>query len=167
MRLGAQGGRPAVFRDPPQRVFEDFEAGATVKTRGRTIDASDLIAFAGLVGNYYPIHIDEELGRSGRFGSRVAHGSLVLSIAIGLFEQTGAFGDAVVAMLEMTDVRATAPVVPGDTIHAKVEVVVAAEQRGGAHGTLDLEYSVINQRGEGVLGFRQTVLVRRGPGVKA
>ncbi len=167
MSLVAPGGRPATFRDPPQRGFEDFEAGATVRTRGRTVDNSDLIAFAGLVGNYYPIHIDEELGRSGRFGSRLAHGSLVLSIAIGLFEQTGTFGDAVVAMLEMTGVRATAPVLPGDTIHAEVEAVVPPDQRGGAHGTLDLEYSVINQRGEGVLSFRQTVLVRRSPGANA
>jgi acyl dehydratase len=154
-------GPPRIHRDPGPRYFEDFERGMLVTTRGRTIEASDLSAFAGLVGNHYPIHIDEELGRSGRFGARLAHGSFVLSVAIGLFEQAGAFGDAVVAMLEMTDVQASAPVIPGDTIHAEVEVAVAPRQRAGRHGALDLSYQVLNQRGEAAMRFRQVVLVRK------
>lgn len=158
-----EGREGRTFRDPQQRFFDDFEAGTVVRTRRRTIDAADLSRFAGLVGNYYPLHIDEELGRQTRFGARLTHGSFVLSLAIGLFEQTGVFGDAVVAMLEMNRIRALAPVLPGDTIGVVVTIDVPPQEEGKAHGVLALDYAVINHRDEEAMRFEQRVLVRRRP----
>ena len=67
--------------------LEDFELNATRRTRGRTIGEADVSLFAGLVGDHNPLHVDEEFSRQSIFGSRVAHGPLVLSTAIGLMSQ--------------------------------------------------------------------------------
>ena len=56
------------------RAFEDFALGEIVVTDGRTIDVSDISAFAGLTGDFYPLHVDEEYARKTPFGGRIAHG---------------------------------------------------------------------------------------------
>ena len=68
--------------------LEDFEINATRRTRGRTIGESDVSLFAGLVGDYNPLHVDEEFSRQSIFGGRVAHGPLVLS-TLGFLKQMG------------------------------------------------------------------------------
>jgi 3-hydroxybutyryl-CoA dehydratase len=60
-----------VFRDPPERALEDFAVGDVILTRGRTVEASDLIAFAGLTGDHYPLHTAERPPRAGRCLRRV------------------------------------------------------------------------------------------------
>ena len=67
--------------------LEDFEINKTHRTRGRTMGEGDVALFAGLVGDYNPLHVDEEFSKASIFGSRVAHGPLVLSTAIGLMSQ--------------------------------------------------------------------------------
>jgi acyl dehydratase len=153
---------PREFRDPEAKYFEDFALGDVVETRGRTLEAADFHTFAGLVGNYYPLHIDQELGRETRFGTRVGHGSLTLSLAIGLVGMTGYLGDAVVAQLEIQEVRATAPVRPGDTLRVVGTVTECATvAEGSRHGRLAINYSTVNQDGEPVMTFEQKMLVRR------
>jgi 3-hydroxybutyryl-CoA dehydratase len=151
-----------VFEDPQPRWFEDFALGDLIETRGRTLEAADFHTFAGLVGNYYPLHIDAEFGRETRFGTRVGHGSLTLSLAIGLVGMSGYLGDAVVAQLEIEEVRATAPVRPGDTLRVVgtvTECAMLAED--SRHGRLAIHYSTVNQDGEEVMSFEQKMLVRR------
>lgn len=150
------------FRDPPERTFEDFEVGDVVLTRGRTVEASDLIAFAGLTGDYYPLHMDEEYGKATRFGSRIGHGPLTFSIAVGLVGMTNYYGDAIVALLEVNNVRALKPVAPGDTISVHAEVVACEPGENPKYGTLRVQYSVRNQRDEEVMSFLQSMLARRG-----
>jgi len=153
-----------LFRDPEAKFFEDFALGDVIETRGRTLEAADFHTFAGLVGNYYPLHIDEEFGRETRFGTRVGHGSLTLSLAIGLVGMSGYLGDAVVAQLEIQDVRATAPVRPGDTLHVVGTVTECEASAGSDHGWLAIHYSTVNQGGEEVMTFEQKILVRRRDG---
>ena len=64
--------------------FEDFAPGYTITTSGRTITEADIVAFAGLSGDFHPIHTDEIYARQTPFGKRVAHGALILSISLGL-----------------------------------------------------------------------------------
>jgi acyl dehydratase len=53
--------------------LEDFELNRTQRTRGRTIGEGDVSPFAGLVGDYNPLHVDEDYSRQeGLFGGRVA-----------------------------------------------------------------------------------------------
>jgi acyl dehydratase len=155
---------PREFRDPEAKYFEDFALGDVIETRGRTLEAADFHTFAGLVGNYYPLHIDEEFCRETRFGTRVGHGSLTLSLAIGLVGMTGYLGDAVIAQLEIQEVRATAPVRPGDTLRVVGTVTECEGSEGSDQGRLAIHYSTVNQGGEEVMSFEQRILVRRRGG---
>lgn len=149
------------FQDPEERHFEDFLEGDVILTRGRTVDAADFTVFAGLTGDYYPLHVDEEHGKRGRFGGRIAHGPLTLSIAIGLVGMTGYYGDGIVALLELRRVRALKPVLSGDTIRVRAEVVECKAGQSPRYGELVVAYSVCNQRDEEVMVFEQAMLARR------
>ena len=146
-----------------RQYFEDFAVGDTVISPGRTVDVSDISAFAGLTGDHYPLHVNEEYGKSTRFGGRIAHGPLTFSLAVGQIALSGFLGDAIVAFAECQEMRALAPVYPGDTIRVRAEV--AAAETGGKpkYGTLRLDYTVINQKDEDVMRFRMVLLARRRP----
>ena len=153
---------PREFVDPPVKWFEDFQLGDTMTTRGRTVDISDITTFAGLTGDHYQLHTDGAFMEKNRFGQRIAHGALTFSIAIGLFTLGNFYGDAIVAMLEITGMKAMKPVVPGDTLHV-VATVRMHEATGPKYGTLGINYSVRNQKDEEVMVFLQTTLAKRRP----
>jgi 3-hydroxybutyryl-CoA dehydratase len=149
------------FHDPPERRLEDFQVGDVVETRGRTVDASDIITFAGLTGDHYPLHTDEEFARGTRFGTRIAHGPLTYAIAVGLVGMTGYYGDGIVALLEIQNLRALKPVRPGDTLFVRATVEVSEPAENPRFGTLHVRYSVRNQDEEEVMTFLQIMLARR------
>src|SRR5437773_1544939 len=66
------------------KTFEDFTVGETLVSPGRTIEAADINLFAGLTGDFYPLHVDEVVAQGTRFGGRIAHGPLTFAIAVGL-----------------------------------------------------------------------------------
>jgi 3-hydroxybutyryl-CoA dehydratase len=149
------------FRDPEPRTFEDFALGDVVLTRGRTVDAADFTAFAGLTGDHYPLHIDAEYAGATRFGERIGHGPLTFCIAVGLVGMTGYYGDGIVAMMEVQTLKALKPVVAGDTISVRAEVVGHEAGENPKYGTLSVLYSVRNQRDDQIMQFTQVMLARR------
>lgn len=150
--------------DPASKFLEDFTIGELLITRGRTIEAADLTAFAGLTGDHYPLHTDEEYAKRTRFGTRIAHGPLTFSIAVGLVGMSGFYGDAIVALIEVVSLRALKPVIPGDTVHVSAEVLEVRDATNPKYGELHVGYSVRNQRNEEVMAFRQVMLARRRGG---
>ena len=150
------------FIDPQEKWFEDFELGDTMTTRGRTVDIGDITSFAGLTGDHYQLHTDGAFMEKGRFGQRIAHGPLTFSLAVGLVGLSGFYGDAIVALVEITGLKAFKPVLPGDTLHVVAEVT-ALDASGPKYGTLAVTYSVKNQKGEEVMTFLQTMLAKRRP----
>lgn len=151
------------FSDPQQKTFEDFELGDTMVTRGRTIDIGDITNFAALTGDYYPLHIDEEHAKTTRFGTRIAHGPFTFTVAVGLVGSSGFYGDAIVALLEIKSLKATKPVISGDTLKVRAEVIEATAGENPKYGTIGVNYSVRNQRDEEVMVFQQFMLARRTP----
>jgi 3-hydroxybutyryl-CoA dehydratase len=143
------------------RRFEDFTVGESFETGGRTVEMSDILTFAGLTGDHYPLHVDEEFARNTRFGGRIAHGPLTFSIAVGLMALSGVYGDAIVALLGCDGLRAHAPVRPGDTIRVRAEVVQTDSGENPKYGTLVLDYHVLNQEAVEVMTFRWIMLARR------
>jgi acyl dehydratase len=133
--MGAMSARE--FSDPPRRYFEDFQVGDVVLTRGRTVDVGDITAFAGLTGDHYPIHID------------------------GLVGLTNFYGDAIVALLGIDDLRAKKPVLPGDTIRVRAEATAVTTRDSKRFGALEMTYTVLNQRDETVMQFVQKMLAKR------
>ncbi len=78
--------------------LEDFEVGKTYISGGRTVTETDVVNFAGLSGDFNPLHMDEEYAAAHSiFGRRIAHGMLGAVIMTGLSNQTGMFEGTTIA----------------------------------------------------------------------
>jgi len=141
------------------RYFDDFKAGEIAVTRARTITETDIVNFAALTGDWYPLHTDIEYAKKGPFGERIAHGLLVLSIANGLMPL---YEMAIIAFYGMDKVRFTAPTKIGDTIHVELEVT-EMQDKGDIGGVITLKESVKNQRGETVAISNMKVMLAKKP----
>lgn len=144
---------------PRGLYFEDFEIGQKVVTAARTISEADIMAFAGLSGDWNPVHVDAEYARTAIFGERVAHGLLGLSIASGLAMQLG-FLDRTVEAFTGLDWKFRAPIKIGDTIFAEAEVKEKKLAPGGAGGFVEFNVAIKNQRGERVQRGTWMVVVK-------
>ena len=126
------------------RVFDEFEVGQRFRTPGRTITEADVAAFAGLTGDYNPVHTDEEFAKATEFGGRIAHGPMGIGIAFGLAARLDLIDGTVVALLGVTwDFRA--PTRAGDTLHAVIDVVGKREVKNPEHGLVELSITLVNQ----------------------
>ncbi len=140
--------------------FEDFEIGQKGTTATRTITEHDIVAFAGLAGDFNLIHVDAEFAKATPFGQRVAHGLLGLAIASGLAVQTGVLGANVMAFREVDEWKFIKPIFIGDTIHVEMEIVEtkAFPRLGG--GLVTMSAAVNNQSNETTMKGLWTVLVK-------
>src|SRR5579884_2762479 len=66
------------------RFFEDYSVGNARKTLGRTITETDVVIHAGQTGDFYPHHMDAEWCKTQPFQQRIAHGTLIFSVAVGM-----------------------------------------------------------------------------------
>lgn len=130
-----------------------------VTSAGRTIAESDILAFAGLSGDFTPIHIDEDFAKATPHGSRIAHGPLVTSIAIGMATHTGLFGERVIGAVN-SSWDFLAPVRIGDTIRAEVTVRNLRPSSRPGRAVATYEFRVLNQSGTEVQTGRLTVVIR-------
>jgi len=145
----------------PRFFLEDFDVGMTFETPRRTVTEADVVAFAGLSGDYNPLHTDEEFAKNGPFGRRIGHGVLTLAILTGLWERLGFLSGSVEAFYGIDKLRFTRPVYFGDSLRATVKVLDKKERE--INGMVVFSNEVVNQRGETVLVCDTKVLVRRKP----
>ncbi|MBI2869198.1 MAG: MaoC family dehydratase N-terminal domain-containing protein [Chloroflexi bacterium] len=144
------------------KYYEDFAVGDRLVTPSRTVTEADIVSFAGVAGIWNPQHTDEEFaGRTG-FGTRIAHGSLVLSMSIGLLSRMNLFGVSSIAMLGL-DIRFLKPVLPGDTITCSGEVTGKKPSRKPDRGVVTVRLQTLNQRQEVVMEALYTTLEVRAP----
>jgi len=139
------------------KYFEDWEIGKVYESASRTITETDIVIFAGLSGDYNPLHTDEEFAKKSIFGRRVPHGLLVLSISSGLINQSGMFEGAVEAFLAMEKFRLTKAILPGDTIKTRFEAIEKKVTKQGK-GIVTFKMDVLNQKDE-VCSERISVLM--------
>lgn len=139
--------------------FEDFAVGQRFISPARTLTEADIVLFAGLSGDYNPLHTDEEYARGTAFGGRIAHGLLGLSIASGLASRCGFLDTAVLAFLGL-EWKFREPIRAGDTIRVQAEIanMKAMPRMGG--GIVDVDVSVLNQKGAVVQKGSWRLLVR-------
>jgi acyl dehydratase len=141
--------------------WEEWDIGAEFESPGRTVTEADIVAFAGLSGDYNPLHINEEHCRNTIFGGRIAHGPLVYAIAAGLLFQLHLYDDTLIAFLGFENLKFTKPVKPGDTIHARIKVLEKRETSNPDRGVMKRQLQVLNQRGEVVQEGIQAFLFKR------
>ncbi len=142
------------------RWFEDIEPGERRESVGRTITEADIVLHAGQTGDFFPHHMDAEWMATQPAGQRIAHGTLILSVAVGMTAsdinpQSMSYG--------YDKVRFIGPVFIGDTIRVTAEITEKSEhpKRPDAVGFVSELVTVVNQRSETVMVLTHLYLVNR------
>ena len=126
-----------------EKPFEAFRIGETT-TFSKTITEADVLLFAAVSGDNYPLHVDAEYAKHTRFGRRAAHGMLtasLLSTVVGLMLQKPG------GIYVEQSLRFRAPVFIGDTLTATAEVTELIPERR----RMRVRAAVTNQNGVTVL----------------
>jgi acyl dehydratase len=143
------------------RYWEEFKVGEVLTTGRRTVDGGDVSRFAGLTGDFNPLHIDAEFARTTPFGERVAHGILTLAVSNGQQNLAGWFEGTTFALLGLDRVKFTRPVKFGDTVHTEMTVKEVKASSKPDRGVVVFDVAVKNHHGEAVCTYEATVLMRR------
>ena len=142
------------------RLFDEFSVGQRFETPSRTITEADIGTFAGLTGDYNPVHTDEVFAAATGFGGRIAHGPMGIGIAFGLASRLDLIDGTVVALLGVTwDFKA--PMRPGSTIRALIEVVETRNVGNPAHGLLGLSIVLVDETGKPLQEGSARLLMRK------
>lgn len=141
------------------RLFSEFEVGQTFTTGGRTITEADVVLFAGLSGDYNPLHTDQTFAEKTPFKKRIAHGMLSAAISTGLAQTLGIYEGTVIALLQQT-FAFKAPVFFGDTIRLVQTVSAVKPSSKGGKGTVTFTSQVLKQDDTVVVDGEWIVLFR-------
>lgn len=141
--------------------FEQYEIGSHRDGMSRTITETDIVLHAGQTGDFFPHHMDAQWCASQPIGHRIAHGTLVLSIAVGMTAET-------INPRSMSygydRIRFVRPVFIGDTLHVRAEITGRRDHpRRPDAGYLDETVTATNQNGEVVLSLVHLYLVDKRP----
>ena len=140
--------------------YEDFKVGDVIVTARRTVTEADVVAFAGISGDFNPLHTDEEFMKTTPFGVRIAHGLLTVAIATGLINQLGVFEGTNLALLNM-NIKYTGAVKFGDTIHMELKTVEKKESSKPDKGVITYDATVLNQNDEKVVEMEWILLMKK------
>ncbi len=141
-------------------TFEQFEVGDTYVSQSRTVTEADVVAFAGLSGDFNPLHTDALFASQTPFGERIAHGMLIASMATGMSNWTGIFEGTTIALMEQV-IRYKGAVKLGDTIHLELTVAAKKETSKSDRGVVTFDTQVINQEGTTVIEGQWVIMMRR------
>ena len=141
------------------RHFEDYQLGSSRETLGRTITEADIVIHAGQTGDFYPHHMDAEWCRTQPFGQRIAHGTLIFSVAVGM---TSGEVNPEAFSYGYDRLRFIKSVFIGDTLHVHVTIKEKRDSSKSArHGIVVELCEVFNQRNETVLACEHLLMVTR------
>ena len=145
--------------------FDDLQVGDSWTSRARTILESDVSNFAGLTGDYDPLHVDREFAKQTPFGRPIAHGLFGMSLVAGL----GSHFPMVhtIAFVAVRNWEFLRPAYVGDTVHA-VSTIVELTDAGRRRGNVVWHRRLVNQRGEIVQqGLFETIVAKKVAAAKS
>ena len=141
------------------RFFEEYSPGEVRTTLGRTITETDVVIHAGQTGDFYPHHMDAEWCKTQPFGQRIAHGTLIFSIAVGM---TAGDVNPEAFSYGYDRLRFIKPVFIGDTLRVRVTIQDKRDSpKSPRHGIVVERCEVLNQREETVLVCEHQLMVNR------
>ena len=148
-----------------KEYFKDYKIGEKFISPARTITEADIVLFAAVSGDWHPIHTDLEYAKKTVFKERIAHGLLGMVIGSGLAFRLGSRGPLpkyFIAFYGMDNVRLTAPLKIGDTVHAEIEVIDLISKEDN-RGIVKFKTELKNQRDEVVNVHESRILVAGRP----
>lgn len=143
-----------------KKYYEEIELNASRKTRGRTITEADIVIHAGQSGDFFPHHMDEEWCKTQPFRKRIAHGTLIFTIAVGL---TADHINPVSMTYGYDRIRFTRPVFIGDTITVTTTIKEKKDHKKPGFGIVIELLEVTNQQNEVVMICEHLLLVEKKP----
>jgi acyl dehydratase len=149
---------------PHHLYYDDVEIGQEWESPGRTITESDIVNFAGLSGDFNPIHMDHAFARTTPFRRPIAHGLLIISIGSGLGLTAPPMRTQAFLSLREWDFKG--PVFIGDTIHLRTKVVDKEVRARGRRGVITWHKQIINQDGKVVQEGISTTIVEGRASIK-
>jgi 3-hydroxybutyryl-CoA dehydratase len=138
--------------------FDDLVVGDEWESPRRTVTEADVVGFAGISGDFNPLHVDHSSQIGNPFGRPVAHGLLGLSIATGLASHAPRVDT--LAFLAILEWRFHRPIAFGDTIHVVSTILALEPSAGGRRGVVTWLRRILNQDGQIVQEGRTQTLVR-------
>ncbi len=140
--------------------FDDFELGRQFFSASRTITEADVVNFAGLSGDFNPLHTDQSFAEKTPIGARIAHGMLSMAVATGLANQMGVFEGTTVALMQQT-IQYRGMVKFGDTIRIVMKVKERQDWKKPTAGIVLFDVPILNQRDERVVTSEWKLLMAR------
>jgi acyl dehydratase len=141
-----------------QKYFEEFKLNDIRQTKGRTITETDIVIHAGQSGDFFPHHMDEEWCKSQPFKKRIAHGTLIFTVAIGL---TADFVNEVSITYGYERLRFIKPVFINDTIKVTVTIKDLKDHRKPEFGLVTELVECFNQHNELVMLCEHILMVKK------
>ena len=133
------------------RYFSEFTVGDAFTSVGRTITEADVVNFAGISGDYNPLHTDQTFAEKTPFGRRIAHGMLSASISTGLGQTLALVGQTF---------EYKGPVFFGDTIRLRLTAETVTPSAKGGKGVVVFRADILKQDDSVVITGTWTVLFR-------
>jgi len=143
-----------------QQFYEDYHLSQSRISLGRTITESDIVLHAGQTGDFFPHHMDAEWCKTQPFQQRIAHGTLIFSVAIG---QTATQINPEAFSKGYDRLRFIKPVFIGDTIHTKVTITETSPDKKPGFGKVVEHVEVFNQSDTLVMVCDHILLVKLRP----
>lgn len=142
------------------RYLSELQVGDAFTTAHQTISETTVTLFAGITGDFHPVHMDEEYAKTLPFGGRISHGLLNASVAMALWSRLGIVEESAICQLGCTW-EFIGPVRFGDTIHDEVEVTdIKRSASKPDRGVLTTKMKVLNQHGEVVVTNETKALIK-------
>jgi acyl dehydratase len=141
-----------------KKYFEEFALNDSRLTKGRTVTETDIVIHAGQSGDFFPHHMDEEWCKTQPFQKRIAHGTLIFTIGIGL---TADFVNEVAMTYGYERLRFLKPVFIGDTIRTTVTIKDKKDHKRPGQGLVIELVEVTNQHNELVMVCEHILLVNK------
>jgi acyl dehydratase len=145
--------------------YADLYVGMAFRSPGRTITDADLVAFAGLTGDFSELHTSDVYAQASQFGRRVAHGMLGLAYSHGLmWARTGELRETAIAFLGINDWKFVGPIFVGDTIFVDYRIADLRDSRSRPEQAIaTFDVAVVNQDDRLVQQGRKVLLCSRVP----
>jgi acyl dehydratase len=144
-----------------KKYFEDFEIGSVRNTLGRTITETDIVIHAGQTGDFFPHHMDAEWCKTQPFKKRIAHGTLIFSVAVGM---TANLINEVAMTYGYDRLRFILPVFIGDTISVKITIHDKKDHKKPGYGLVTELVETFNQEGKLVMVCEHILLANKKQG---
>jgi len=141
--------------------FDDVAVGQEWESQGRTLTEADIVGFAGLSGDFNPIHVDHEFAKSTPFRRPIAHGLLGIALGSGLGLHSPPM--RTLAFMTIKEWHFREPIFIGDTIRMRTKVLEKESRSRGRRGIITWQRQIVNQEGRVVQeGITVTMVEGRG-----